>query len=107
MAGTPAVPPASNRHLMESVMPSFPLVSDSATDGAELARRFAQHDEAAFVALLRRYNRTLFRVARAILKNAADAEDLLQESHLLADRHIADFRREAKRSTWLTRTDVN
>ncbi len=88
-------------------MPSFPLVSDSATDGAELARRIAQHDEAAFVALMRRYNRTLFRVARAILKNGADAEDVLQESYLLAYRHIADFRGEAKLSTWLTRIVVN
>jgi RNA polymerase sigma-70 factor (ECF subfamily) len=52
---------------------------------------------------MRRYNGALYRVARAILKNTADAEDVLQESHLSAYRHIADFRADAKLSTWLTR----
>jgi RNA polymerase sigma-70 factor, ECF subfamily len=92
---------------MEFGMPSLPLVSDPSVDGAELARRIAQHDEGAFVSLMRRHNGALFRVARAILKNGADAEDVLQESYLLAYRHIADFRGEAKLSTWLTRIVVN
>jgi RNA polymerase sigma-70 factor (ECF subfamily) len=88
-------------------MPSLPLVSEPAVDDTELARRIAQHDEAALVSLMRRHNGALFRVARAILKNGADAEDVLQESYLLAYRHIADFRGEAKLSTWLTRIVVN
>lgn len=88
-------------------MSSLPLVSDPSDDGAELVRRIAQHDEAAFETLMRRHNGALFRVARAILKNGADAEDVLQESYLLAYHHIADFRGEAKLSTWLTRIVVN
>jgi RNA polymerase sigma factor (sigma-70 family) len=84
-----------------------PLASASVPDDSELARRIIQHDEAAFASLMRRHNGALFRIARAILKNGADAEDALQESYLQAYRHMADFRGEAKLSTWLTRIVVN
>jgi len=56
---------------------------------------------------MRRYNGKLFRVARAILKNDADAEDALQEAYLQAYRRIADFRGEAQLGTWLTRIVIN
>jgi RNA polymerase sigma-70 factor (ECF subfamily) len=88
-------------------MPALPLVPDPMDDDADLARRIAGHDEAAFEYVMRRNNGALYRVARAILKNEADAEDVLQESYLAAYRHMADFRAEAKLSTWLTRIVVN
>jgi RNA polymerase sigma-70 factor, ECF subfamily len=88
-------------------MSSRPLVSDPSVDDAELARRIAGHDEAAFECLMRRNNDALYRVARAILKNKADAEDVLQESYFAAYRHMAEFRADAKLSTWLTRIVVN
>ncbi len=88
-------------------MPISPLASAPVPDDAELARRIIQHDEAAFVSLMRRHNGALFRIARAILKNGADAEDALQESYLQAYRHMSDFRGESKLSTWLTRIVVN
>jgi RNA polymerase sigma-70 factor (ECF subfamily) len=84
-------------------MSPLPLLSDSSVDDPELVHRIASHDEGAFETVMRRYNGALYRVARAILKNTADAEDVLQESHLSAYRHIADFRADAKLSTWLTR----
>ncbi len=46
----------------------------------------------AFEILMRRYNPPLFRVARSILKQNADAEDALQEAHLHAFLHLATFR---------------
>jgi RNA polymerase sigma-70 factor (ECF subfamily) len=82
------------------------LVQLSDSD-AELARRIVRDDEAAFDLLMRRHNRDLFRVARAILKDDADAEDVLQEAYLAAYRHMAGFRAEAKLSTWLTRIVIN
>ncbi len=88
-------------------MSTLPLLSDASVDDPELVRRIANHDEAAFEIVMRRYNGALYRVARAILKNAADAEDVLQESYLSAYRHIAHFRADAKLSTWLTRIVVN
>jgi RNA polymerase sigma-70 factor (ECF subfamily) len=72
-----------------------------------LASRTASGDEGAFEALMRRYNQKLFRVARSILKNDADAEDVLQEAYLQAYRRIGDFRGEAQFGTWLTRIVIN
>lgn len=73
----------------------------------KLAARIGQHDQAAFEALMRRHNGKLFRVARAILKEDADAEDALQDAYLDAYRHIGQFRGGAQLSTWLTRIVIN
>jgi RNA polymerase sigma-70 factor (ECF subfamily) len=74
---------------------------------AEIARQVAAGDHAAFALLMRRYNRLLYRTARAILKDDAEAEDALQEAYLLAFRAIGRFRGEAKLSTWLVRIVAN
>src|SRR5438552_1853781 len=66
-----------------------------------------RHDHQAFEAMMRRHNGRLFRVARLILKNDADAEDALQDAYLEAYRHLDEFRAEAQMSTWLTRIVVN
>jgi RNA polymerase sigma-70 factor (ECF subfamily) len=73
----------------------------------ELAARIAAHDQNAFVILMRRHNQRLFRTARSILHNDAEAEDAVQESYLQAYRSINTFRGDAKLSTWLTRIVVN
>jgi RNA polymerase sigma-70 factor, ECF subfamily len=88
-------------------MPSRTLPSESLSDDAEIARRIASDDEAAFEALMRHNNGSLFRVARAILKDDSDAEEVLQEAYLAAYRHIGEFRADAKLSTWLTRIVIN
>lgn len=57
--------------------------------------------------LMRRFNQKLFRVARSILKNDADAEDALQDAYLQAYRHMGGFRGDAQLNTWLTRIVIN
>src|SRR5436309_11407228 len=74
---------------------------------AELAGRAAHGDSAAFEALMRRHNRMLFRTARAILRDDAEAEDALQEAYLQAYRSLGRFRGEARLSTWLARIVAN
>lgn len=74
---------------------------------AEIARRIAAGDEDAFRRLMRRYNQTLYRAARSILKDDAEAEDAVQEAYLLAYRAMGRFRGDAKLSTWLVRIAVN
>jgi RNA polymerase sigma-70 factor (ECF subfamily) len=76
-------------------------------DDSELARRVAQRDERAFEALMRRHNRMLYRLARSILKDEADAEDAVQEAYLAAYRNIATFRGGSRLSTWLCRIVIN
>jgi RNA polymerase sigma-70 factor, ECF subfamily len=60
-----------------------------------------------FVALMRRHNRRLYRVARSLLREDAEAEDALQEAYLSAYRALGDFRGDAQLATWLTRIVVN
>ncbi|MEO8504933.1 MAG: RNA polymerase sigma factor [Acidobacteriota bacterium] len=76
-------------------------------DDTGLAELIVGGDQGAFEALMRRYNGRLYRVARAILKDDADAEDALQDAYLDAYSHMKDFRGEALFSTWLTRIVVN
>lgn len=68
---------------------------------------FRQDDSAEFEALMRKHNRMLFRTARAILHDDADAEDVLQEAYLKAYGAMGSFRGEAKVSTWLARIVAN
>jgi RNA polymerase sigma-70 factor (ECF subfamily) len=77
-----------------------------AGDNALIAQA-AAGDARAFEALMRRYNRMLFRTARAILRDDAEAEDALQEAYLQAYRSLGSFRAEAKLSTWLARIVAN
>lgn len=65
------------------------------------------NDLAAFEQLMRRHNRALYRTARSIVKDDAEAEDVLQEAYLLAFRAMDNFRGESSMSTWLTRIVIN
>ncbi len=74
---------------------------------AELVRRAAQRDGAAFEAIMRRHNQLLFRTARGIVRSDEEAEDVAQEAWMQAWRALASFRAESKLSTWLVRIAVN
>jgi RNA polymerase sigma-70 factor (ECF subfamily) len=64
-------------------------------------------DAHAFEAIMREHNRMLFRTARAILRDDAEAEDALQEAYVQAYRSFDSFRGESKLSTWLARIVAN
>jgi RNA polymerase sigma-70 factor (ECF subfamily) len=89
---------------MTQALPSPQPVSIS--DEALVARA-AVGDDAAFEMIMRRYNRRLFRTARAILRNDAEAEDALQEAYLQAFRSLPGFRNQSRLSTWLARIVAN
>jgi RNA polymerase sigma-70 factor (ECF subfamily) len=84
-----------------------PASTASRAGDTDLIARAASGDARAFEALMRRYNRMLFRTARAILRDDAEAEDALQEAYLQAYGSLASFRAEAKLSTWLARIVAN
>jgi RNA polymerase sigma-70 factor, ECF subfamily len=69
-----------------------------------LARR---GEAAAFREIMRRNNRHLFRAARGVLRDDAEAEDVVQEAYLRAFQGLAGFRGGASLSTWLTRIALN
>jgi RNA polymerase sigma-70 factor (ECF subfamily) len=73
----------------------------------ELIARTQSGDMGALEALMRRHNRTLYRTARAILRDDAEAEDVVQEAYLKAYGALGSFRAESKLSTWLVRITAN
>jgi RNA polymerase sigma-70 factor, ECF subfamily len=75
--------------------------------GPELMAMVARGDQRAFELLMRRHNQVLYRTARSIVKDEAEAEDIVQEAYLLAYRNAARFRGESGVATWLTRIVVN
>lgn len=76
-------------------------------DDASLAQRVANGDLQAFELVMRRHNRRLYRLARATLRNDAEAEDALQEAYIAAFRSMASYRRDATLATWLSRLVLN
>ena len=64
-------------------------------------------DEAAVRAITKRYNRRLFRIARSILRNDAEAEDVVQETYVRAFTGLDMFRGDAAFGTWITRIAMN
>jgi RNA polymerase sigma-70 factor, ECF subfamily len=72
-----------------------------------LVERICRGDRDAAASLIQRHNRSLWRIARGILRNEADAEDVLQEAYLRAFTSIAEFRGESSLSTWLARIVIN
>src|SRR5690348_7993852 len=73
----------------------------------EVVRRVLDGETALFEILMRRYNRRLYRVARAILREDAEAEDVMQDAYVRAYQHLDQFAGRAKFSTWLTRIAVH
>ncbi len=65
------------------------------------------NDRAGFEQLMRQYNRRLFRLARAVLRDDTEAEDALQDAYLAAYRSIDRFRGDSALSTWLSRLVLN
>jgi len=82
-------------------------VSLSALSDAELVLHVGLGDTRALELIMRRHNRLLYRTARSILRDDAEAEDCVQEAYLQAFRSLGTFRAEAKLSTWLTRIVIN
>jgi RNA polymerase sigma-70 factor, ECF subfamily len=72
-----------------------------------LLDRVRQGDRAAAAALMQQHNRALWRIARSILGDDADAEEVVQETYLRGFRAIGTFRGDANLGTWLARIAVN
>ncbi|GGD72176.1 RNA polymerase sigma factor [Caballeronia grimmiae] len=81
--------------------------TDTTDDELAIARRIAAGDRTAFEAMMRRHNRRLYRLARATLRNEAEAEDALQDAYLHAFRSMSQFRGDSQLLTWLSRLVLN
>ena len=86
----------------------IPLVTaPDAFDESALVGRAQAGDGAAFSDLMNRYERKIFRLAKNITQNDADAEDVLQDAFLKAYEHLDTFQGNSKFYTWIVRIAVN
>src|SRR5215467_14078914 len=73
----------------------------------EVVSRVLAGESALYELLMRRHNQRLYRVARAILRDDAEAEDVMQDAYVRAYQNLGTFEGRAKFSTWLTRIAVH
>src|SRR5437763_3911843 len=73
----------------------------------EVVRRVLEGETALFELIMRRYNQRLYRVTRAILRDDAEAEDVMQDSYVRAYEHLSQFAGRSLFATWLTRIAIH
>jgi RNA polymerase sigma-70 factor (ECF subfamily) len=79
----------------------------TALPDAEIVKRVCAGDRGLFEVLMRRYNQRVYRAARAIVKDEAEAEDVMQQAYINAFTHLGQFEARSRFSTWLTQIAVN
>jgi RNA polymerase sigma-70 factor (ECF subfamily) len=84
-----------------------PQIAHVATSDAELVQRARGPDEAAIRSIMQSNNRRLYRLARGILRNDSEAEDVVQETYVRAFTHLDSFRGDSSLATWLARIAMN
>src|SRR6266702_1708588 len=82
-------------------------VTDVPSEESILVAAARAGDIGAFEALVRRYDRNVFRIAQHITQNREDAEDVVQDAFLKAYQNLGQFQGQSKFYTWLVRIAVN
>ena len=88
-------------------MPRPPRDGRVATTEADLIARAIQNDSAAVRAIMRQCNQRLYRIARSVVRDDSEAEDIVQEAYGRAFTSLREFRGESSISTWLERIVLN
>jgi RNA polymerase sigma-70 factor (ECF subfamily) len=73
---------------------------------AEVVERVRGGETSLFEVLMRRHNQRVYRAARSIVKDEAEAEDVMQQAYINAFVHLKQFESRAQFSTWLTRITI-
>ena len=73
----------------------------------EIAARILAGNPELYEIIMRRYNQRLYRVARVILRNDAEAEDVMQDAYVRAYEHLGQFAGRSSFAAWLTKIAVH
>jgi RNA polymerase sigma-70 factor (ECF subfamily) len=92
--------------MVRKTMP-HPQANTAARSDLDLVSRAQARDADAFRLIMRMHNQKLYRLARSIVRNDSEAEDIVQETYVTAFAHLASFRGEASLATWLSRIAIN
>ncbi|TPK66781.1 RNA polymerase sigma factor [Mesorhizobium sp. B2-4-19] len=85
----------------------MPGVAEALSGDMLLVQRALARDAGAFRTIIKTYNQRLYRIARGILRNDAEAEDVVQEAYVHAFANLAAFRGDSSLATWLSRIVIN
>jgi RNA polymerase sigma-70 factor (ECF subfamily) len=83
------------------------IVNLDALGDAELAQLACQQNGGAFRTIMQRHNQRLYRVARSVMRDDSEAEDVVQEAYVRAFANLAKFRGDSSLATWLSRIVLN
>ncbi|MER9657327.1 RNA polymerase sigma factor [Mesorhizobium sp. M0152] len=89
-------------------MPAVLTATPSVVSGdMQLVRRALARDGDAFRAIIKTHNQRLYRIARGVVRNDSEAEDIVQEAYVSAFANLGAFRGESSLATWLSRIVIN
>lgn len=81
--------------------------TDTVPTDHELIARTLGGDGNAYAVLVERFQRKIFRVAFAIVRDETEADTITQDTFIQAYTNLAKFERRAELETWLTRIAIN
>ncbi len=99
----------SSLYICSGAMNSAEIIETARLEGwadEEVVGRVRAGEVGLFEIIMRRYNQRLYRVARAIVRDDGEAEDVMQAAYVLAYEHLDQFEGRAPFSVWLTRIAV-
>jgi RNA polymerase sigma-70 factor (ECF subfamily) len=88
---------------MSNPSPTTELSPWTGLTDEEVVMRVLAGDAALFEVLMRRHNQRLYRIARSVVRDDAEAEDVMQHAYVQAYTRLGQFEGRARFSTWLTR----
>ncbi|MER8749643.1 RNA polymerase sigma factor [Mesorhizobium sp. M1050] len=88
-------------------MPAVLTAVSSASGDVQLVRRALAREGDAFRTIIKMHNQRLYRIARGVVRNDSEAEDIVQEAYVRAFAHLDAFRGDSSLATWLSRIVIN
>ena len=88
---------------MDTLAPDVVSPAVTALPDTEVVRRVRAGEHALFEILMRRHNQRVYRVVRAVVKDEADVEDVMQQAYISVFTHLHQFEGRSQFSTWLIR----
>ncbi|MER8490938.1 RNA polymerase sigma factor [Mesorhizobium australicum] len=86
---------------------TVPAIAERPSGDMLLVHRALAREPDAFRVIMKVHNQRLYRIARGILRNDAEAEDVVQEAYVNAFASLAAFRGQSTLATWLSRIVIN
>ena len=87
---------------MLAIIPNVQELSDQ-----QVINRVLNGETSLYEIVVRRYNQRIYRVARAILRDDSEAEDVMQDAYVRAYKSLNTFQGKSSFATWLARIAVN